>query len=261
MTITLLLRGSTDRPTLRRQKPVGEVVCSRGFWILDKNNCSFMTQKIGFILLWLGFISYGFIFAPPEDPNTFDLIQKLSAMETEGINPLIVSLFNLMGILPLMYAPLLLIDGKGQKLVAFPFVILSFAVGAFALLPYFAFRQPEPDFRRQKSWLLKLLDSRVFGVLIAGLFLLLFITGLRTGNWNDFILQWQNSRFIHVMSLDFCLLVLLFPVILRDDLKRRKIDDSRFFQTIIWIPILGTLTYFCVRPPLPVISDQLAVES
>lgn len=220
-----------------------------------------MTQKIGFILLWLGFISYGFIFAPPEDPNTFNLIQKLSAFEIEGINPLIVSLFNLMGVLPLMYAPLLLIDGKGQKLVAFPFVILSFAVGAFALLPYFAFREPQLEFKGEKSWLLKVLDSRVFGILITGLFLLLFISGLQTGNWNDFVLQWQNSRFIHVMSLDFCMLVLLFPAILRDDLKRRKIADSRFFQTLIWLPILGTLTYFCVRPALHATSDQLAIES
>jgi hypothetical protein len=210
-----------------------------------------MTQKIGFLLTWLAFIGYAFLLAPPEDPNTSEIIQKLSAMETEGINPLIVSLFNLMGILPLMYAPLLLIDGRGQKLVASPFVILSFGVGAFALLPYFAFRQPQIEFSGTKSWLLKILDSRVFSILLVTAFLLILIPGLRTGNWNDFFLQWQNSRFIHVMSLDFCLLVLLFPAILQTDLQRRGVGHSRFFQTIIWIPLIGTLIYFVTRPSLP----------
>ncbi|AFZ44677.1 hypothetical protein PCC7418_2530 [Halothece sp. PCC 7418] len=215
-----------------------------------------MMQKIGFLLVWLGFIAYAFWFAPPDDPNTADLIQKLSAMEVEGINPLIVSLFNLMGILPLMYAPLLLIDGKGQKLVASPFVILSFAVGAFALLPYFAFREPKLPFPGEKSWLLKILDSRIFGVLLTTVFLLVLIPGLSNGNWNDFLIQWRNSRFIHVMSLDFCVLVLLFPAILQTDLSRRGLNDSPFFNTLIWIPLVGPLLHFCTRPPL-IETEQL----
>jgi hypothetical protein len=209
-----------------------------------------MTQKIGFLLVWLGFAAYGFLLAPPQDPNTPELIEKLAAFEIEGINPLIVSLFNLMGVLPLMYAPLLLIDGKGQKLVASPFVILSLGVGAFALLPYFAFRQPLPQFPGQKSWLLKILDSRIFGVLVTTLFLLILLPGLSNGDWNDFFLQWQNSRFIHVMSLDFCILILLFPAILQTDLLRRGISDSQFFSNLIWFPLVGPLLYFCTRPPL-----------
>jgi hypothetical protein len=32
-----------------------------------------------------------------------------------NINPLIIALFNLMGILPLIYACILLVDGSGQK--------------------------------------------------------------------------------------------------------------------------------------------------
>lgn len=223
-----------------------------------------MTKKIGFLLVWISFISYAFLLAPPEDPNTSELIQKLSTMEIEAINPLIVSLFNLMGVLPLMYAPLLLIDGKGQKLVASPFVILSFAVGAFALLPYFAFRKPQLPFPGEKSWLLKVLDSRVFGILLTTVFLLILLPGLSNGNWNDFFVQWQNSRFIHVMSLDFCLLVLLFPAILTTDLSRRGISDSNFFNTLIWIPLLGTLLYFCTRPPLiegePVAEGSISSE-
>jgi Icc-related predicted phosphoesterase len=36
-----------------------------------------MMRKIIFGLLWLGFISYAFFFAPPEQPDTFELIKNL----------------------------------------------------------------------------------------------------------------------------------------------------------------------------------------
>jgi hypothetical protein len=39
-----------------------------------------MMRKITFGLLWLGFISYAFFFAPPEQPDTFELI-KISLQE------------------------------------------------------------------------------------------------------------------------------------------------------------------------------------
>ena len=207
-----------------------------------------MIKKIAFSLIWLGFLSYGFLLAPPDDPNTSQLIARLINFELEGINPLIIAIFNLMGVLPLMYAPLLLMDGKGQKLPAWVFMIFSFGVGAFALLPYLAFRQPE--FKNwENNWSLKLLDSRLINLLLVVLFLVIFSLGILEGDWNDFIKQWQTSRFIHVMSLDFCLLILLFPALLLDDLNRRQLNQSPFFQTIIWIPLIGTFLYLCLRPP------------
>ena len=207
-----------------------------------------MIKKIAFSLIWLGFLSYGFLLAPPDDPNTSQLIARLINFEVEGINPLIIAIFNLMGVLPLMYAPLLLMDGKGQKLPAWVFMIFSFGVGAFALLPYLAFRQPE--FKNwENNWSLKLLDSRLINLLLVVLFLVIFSLGILEGDWNDFIKQWQTSRFIHVMSLDFCLLILLFPALLLDDLNRRQLNQSPFFQTIIWIPLIGTFLYLCLRPP------------
>lgn len=209
-----------------------------------------MIRRLLFLFLWLGFLSYGFFLAPPDDPNNAELIEKLISLEVEGINPIIISLFNLMGILPLMYAPLLLIDGKEQKLLAWPFSILSFAVGAFAILPYLAFRDEKTEFSQNYNWLLRGLNSRSFGILVVGVFFLILIPGVSTGNWSDFIIQWQNNRFINVMSLDFCCLILLFPVLLKEDLIRRGANHSRFFNIIIWIPLLGSLMYLITRPPL-----------
>jgi hypothetical protein len=42
-----------------------------------------------------------------------------------------------------------------------------------------------------------------------------------TGDWKDFIQQFQSDRFINGMSLAFCLFYLLFPTILGDDMARR----------------------------------------
>ncbi|MDS1346975.1 DUF2834 domain-containing protein [Planktothrix agardhii] len=212
-----------------------------------------MKNKIIFGLIWLGFILYAFIFAPPDQPETLDLIKNLSMGNWTGINPLIIALFNIMGIWPLIYNCVLFIDGHGQKTPAWLFATLSFGVGAFAILPYLALRQPNPQFSGKKSWFIKILDSRITGLLLTLGTIILVIYGLTQGNWEDFIQQWQTSRFIHVMSLDFLLLSLLFPVLLTDDRARRGMEKSVILEWISLIPLFGALFYLTTRVPL---NDQ-----
>ena len=218
-----------------------------------------MSRKIGFWLLWLGFITYAFAIAPPDRPDTVELITNLSTGKWAGINPLIVSLFNLMGVFPLIYSCLLFIDGRGQKIPAWIFATLSMGVGAFALLPYLALRQPNPTFSGQKNLFLKLLDTRLTGVVLSIGAIALVAYGLSKGDWADFIQQWQTSRFIHVMSLDFCLLCVLFSALLGDDMARRGMNNSVIFWLTALIPLFGSLIYLCVRPPL--LEDSSAVAS
>jgi hypothetical protein len=208
-------------------------------------------KKIIFWLIWIGFISYAFIFAPPDRPDTFELIKNLSTGKWEGINPLIVALFNIMGVWPLIYSAVVFNDGRGQKTPAWIFAIASFAVGAFALLPYIALRQPNTEFVGKKNIFLKLLDSRITGILVTIGAVILVAYGLKGGDWGNFVQQWQTSRFIHVMSLDFCLLCLLFPTLLGDDMARRGWKNKQLFWAIALIPLFGPLIYLCVRPPLP----------
>lgn len=203
-----------------------------------------------FWLLWIGLLLYAFFAAPPNQPDTPQLILALSTGQWQGINPLIVTLFNLMGIWPLIYSCLLFIDGAEQKIPAWPFALGSFGVGVFALLPYLALRQPQPIWSSRKTWLLKILDSRWTGVGLSLATLALLAYGLGGGNWSAFAQQWQTNRFIHVMSLDFCLLCLLFPALLGDDLARRGIQKPQWFWPVALIPLLGPLAYLCLRPPL-----------
>jgi hypothetical protein len=214
-----------------------------------------MLKKIALGSLWTGFVLYAFLLAPPDRPDTFQLIQNLSTGNWTGINPLIIALFNIMGIMPLLYACVLFLDGRGQKIRAWPFSVASFAVGAFALLPYLVLRQPNPGFVGARSGWLKVTDSRWFGGLGALGAIALLIYGLTQGDWSDFVSQWQTSRFIHVMSLDFCLLCLLFPVLLGDDMARRGLNDQWIFWGVALLPLVGALAYVTLRPPVQATSD------
>lgn len=211
-----------------------------------------MVPNIGFGLLWLGFSVYALILAPGNQIDALSLVQKLVMMDWQGINPLILALFNLMGIWPMIYGCVLFADGREQRLPAWPFVSLSFALGAFALLPYLSLRQvPRSHPLENLNWTLKFWDSRglAVGLGIGAIALLYF--GFTQGDWADFVHQWQTNRFIHVMGLDFCILSFLFPAILSADMSRRGMPtQTPLFWAIALVPLLGSLAYLCWRPSL-----------
>lgn len=193
--------------------------------------------------------------APPEQPGTFELIKNLSTGQWEGINPIVIALFNIMGIWPLIYSAVVFIDGRGQKIPAWLFATFSFGVGAFALLPYLALREPNEQFIGKKNTLIKLLDSRVTGFVLTIASVILVAFGLQ-GDWGNFVQQWQTNRFIHVMSLDFCLLCLLFSALIEDDMARRGWKNLQLFRLIALIPLFGPLIYLCVRPPVVEVVEE-----
>jgi hypothetical protein len=209
-----------------------------------------MVNKIVFGLLWLGFVGYAFFLAPPDRSDNLEVIIDLSTGKWAGINPLVIALFNLMGILPMAYAALILIDGKHQKLPAGLFCAASFAVGAFAILPYLALREQNSMPITDRNKLIKLLDSRWLGVLLSIGAVTLLGYGISQGDWADFIQQWQTSRFINVMSLDFCLLSLLLPVLIQDDILRRSFSNPQAIRLLSLIPLFGGMIYLCIRPNL-----------
>lgn len=212
-----------------------------------------MMRRLLFGALWLGFVGYAVFLAPPDQPDTADLILRLSTGNWDGLNPALIALFNAMGIWPMVYAAVALVDGRGQRLRAWPFVVASFAVGAFALLPYLALRTPVawvgPEDRP-----LRVVGSRLLGASLALAALVLLGWGLISGDWPAFGQQWQTSRFIHVMTLDFCALWLLFPVLLMDDLPRRGLSQEWIIPAVLALPLVGAALYLALRPPLP--SDQ-----
>ena len=99
--------------------------------------------------------------------------------------------------------------------------------------------------------MIKLVDSRWLGVALTLGTIGLLSYGITQGNWADFVSQWQTNRFIHVMSLDFCLLTLLLPVLISDDIDRRNFTNPQAVKILSLIPLFGGLIYLCIRPSLP----------
>jgi hypothetical protein len=207
-------------------------------------------KRLIFGALWLGFAGYAVLLAPADQPDAVDLILRLSTGQWDGINPALIALFNAMGLWPVVYAVLALVDGRGQRLWAWPFVVASFAVGAFALLPYLALRVPVA-WAGPEDRLLRLVGSRWLGASLAVGASVLLGWGLCSGDWPAFWQQWQTSRFVHVMALDFTALWLLFPVLLVDDLPRRGLNQRWILTAVLALPLLGATLYLTLRPALP----------
>lgn len=213
-----------------------------------------MLRKFLFGSIWLALVTYTIVVSTSKSSfsEDFELIINLSLGRLEGINPIITAIFYLMGIFPVIYAAFLLFDAKEAKISPYPFAIASIGVGAFALLPYLALRQPHTTENIEKNWLLKILDSRLLAIISSLTIIILVTWGITQGNWSDFAVQWQTSQFVQIMSLDFCILSCILPTVVPADLERRRIKSKKFFWLATLIPVLGTLIYWCFRPQLPV---------
>ena len=211
-----------------------------------------MGRKIALWSLWAGFIAYVLLLAPPLHlQETLTLLKKLLTAQWADINPIILSLFSLIGVWIQIYSCVLFFDGRMQKIPFWPFALASLGTGVIGLIPYLALREPNQEFSGRKDAFLKLLDSRSTGVILALFTAGLLAFGLLAGDWRDFIEQFQGDRFINGMSLAFCLFCLLFPTVLGDDMARRGfLSNSQLFWVIALVPLLGPLGYLCLRPPL-----------
>ncbi|MBD2447581.1 hypothetical protein H6G76_10440 [Nostoc sp. FACHB-152] len=221
-----------------------------------------MTKKLILWLIWIGFISYIVLFAPPlHIEETLTLLKNIVTFNWAEINPIILSLFSLVGIWLLIYSGLLFIDGRMQWIPFWPFALASVGSGVLGLLPYLALRESNQEFSGQKDAFLHLLDSRLFGIILSFSTIVIIAYGL-LGNWADFVQQFQSDRFINGMSLAFCLFCLLLPTVLGDDMVRRRWNNPTVFWIVSLLPLLGSLAYLCLRPSLQAnVGQEFAVAN
>jgi hypothetical protein len=195
---------------------------------------------------WLGFVGYALWLAPGErggsDPIFIDLIQMRNQ------EPSLMVMFSLLGIFPMAYACLLLRSDR-LRVPAWPFVLGSFGLGAFALLPYFiwsafstkhysgAIDRPV----RTSSRILRLLSNRLLlGALLCGTVALMGY-GLLAGDRSIYVESFQQSQFVHVMTIDFVVLTALSIYAISLDASKRAV--SRSWRWVGLLPIIGIFTY------------------
>ncbi|HEY9907744.1 MAG TPA: DUF2834 domain-containing protein [Thermosynechococcaceae cyanobacterium] len=210
-----------------------------------------MTRSLLLWGIWLGFIIYVLFFAPPLQPDTFQPLRSLLAVQLPAINPVILSLFSLVGIWLLIYSCLIFADGRMQSLPAWLFMVAAIATGVIALIPYLALRQPNQSFSGEKDPWIAVLDSQKTGVVLTVSTIILVLYAILWGDWAGFVQDFRTDRFVHGMSLALCLFGVLFPypTLLQDDMARRGLAaNSSLGQIATWIPLFGPLAYLCLRP-------------
>jgi hypothetical protein len=152
-----------------------------------------------------------------------------------------------MGIWPIIYLILLYTDGWGKKIPSWPFLLLSFGIGAFSLLFYLGVRDFNPKKISQTDKISRILRNKAFLSLILLLTAFLIIYGLLFGDAAEYVLLFHSSRFIHIMTLDFIFLSLIAPYGIKLDLNNSW-DNSSKLWLLGLLPLFGTIIYLCMRP-------------
>jgi len=217
-----------------------------------------MGRKVALFLIWIGFVSYVIWLAPLDQPDTWPLVKKLLTLQWGKVNAIIPVIFSLMGVWPMIYACLMFADGRMQKFRAWPYFIASNGTGVLCLMPYLILRESNQEFYGQKDKWLRILDRRSTGVALLFSTIGFLAYAAIAGDWGHYVQQFQTRHFVHLISLDFCLMSLIFPLtsLFDDDMARRGIKDSRIFWAVALVPLFGPLVYLCLSPPLPETSAK-----
>jgi hypothetical protein len=212
--------------------------------------CTSKSYKIFLGIIWMGWVIYAFVFAPQQEIADMDYIMQMARMETDRIDASVIALFNLMGVWPLIMAAILLIDGRGQKIPAWPFLLGSCVLGNFILFPYLLLRKNNPHFDGNKTLGVRFAESKLFAAVITLMACFMIALAASLGSTDAFMNTFKINNLVNIMSFDFLLFLFAFPAILGDDMSRRGMTDERQFWLYSLLPVLGPCLYLVVRPRL-----------
>ena len=153
----------------------------------------------------------------------------------------------------MIYLTLLLVDGQYQKFNGVLSALLSNFLGALIILPYFALRRNDKAKEYRRNLFVRLFELKIIPILLLMITIGLICFALIYGHFGIFIHEFQRNWFIHCMTIDFFTLSILFPFLIEDDLKRRRMFDAKqwtFYFRLCFLPLFGPLFYFLRRQPL-----------
>ncbi|MBN8208791.1 hypothetical protein JI666_08530 [Bacillus sp. NTK071] len=184
-------------------------------------------KRILLFIIWLGFIFYSVFIAPSGNGN---YLSDLITMNDP--DPGLLAMFSLLGVWPAVFAILLLRSDRGS-VPAWPFVLGSFVLGAFSLLPYFILNRKVERANRIPVKLQRFLSSNALAVILMLVTIFLMGYGIMGREPGVYETAFLESNFVHVMTIDFVVLTFLSILALRD---RDQVTGLYGF-----IPIIGPL--------------------
>jgi len=140
------------------------------------------------------------------------------------VDPLVLAVFNLLGLFPLAFLTLALSTNK-LKTLDFALLFSGFMLGGFVSTIYFI-RASKPTFKPIK-W------NQVIFILGTIITAITILSGLTFGSITTYIELFKNDTFIHIMTLDFIFMALISPLLLKPISK---------YYVLGLIPIIGIFT-------------------
>jgi hypothetical protein len=149
-----------------------------------------------------------------------------------------------------------------MQIPLWPFLTTSLFVGVFGLFPYLCLWQPSleqtvapPSLEELKSGkgalLQRAFESRWFAacLTLSAAFLVGNAATAGVPAWNAYFHLFDESRFVHVMSIDFCSLCALLPFFMWWDADQRQWEwRDGGVPILAALPLFGPLVYLLVRP-------------
>lgn len=194
-----------------------------------------------FIVIWLLLLAYA-VFLAPGSEGSDPVMEQVFSGNLDAIDPLVLTVFNSLGIFPLVFLTILLRNDR-QRWPAWPFSLAAFAGGAFALLPWFAFGdRPKKRGLRTPGWILRILRSKIWLILLLVFFVGNLLTLLQGVSFSGYSEAFMESSLVSVMTVDWFILWWLSVYAIHrfyPDAKRKG---------LAWIPIAGpVLVLFFVK--------------
>ncbi|MGD7009074.1 hypothetical protein [Metabacillus sp. 84] len=150
---------------------------------------------------------YALFFATGQGGMEDPILQAFLSGEFGKLDPLVTMVFSFLGIFPFFWTALYFRSDQ-YAVPAWPFALLSFGLGAFALLPYLFFRKKEKKARPRVQNIGYALSSRWAMLTLLLITLFLYIYGLLFGSFIGYKEAFLQSSLVSVMTVDFLLLVI-----------------------------------------------------
>lgn len=167
--------------------------------------------RLAAAVVWVLLLVEAVWIAPPARPDQTEWLLRLMRGDWAGEEPLVVALFNLMGVWPFVLGAQLAPWLRGRPVPLWPFALGSMVVGAFVLLPGLVVggsALPAP----WQRWLDRPVWLGFLAVVASGLAIFGGVAGDPAAYQRAF---WTES-FVHVMSFDFLALWFVSVLVARE---------------------------------------------
>lgn len=186
-----------------------------------------------YLIVFLLLTGYAIFIAPGTGGGDDAIFQSLIRGDFDQVDPLVTAIFSSLGVYPAIFM-ILLVRLDRHRMPAWPFALLSFGLGAFAVLPWFIVRgKVVRDHPRGPDWLHRIFRSKILLSLLLALSAGLWITAF-TGSISAYADAFMSSHLVSVMTVDLFVIFWLCYWIFRQDFH-----ESRAFLGAI--PLFGPL--------------------